>query len=210
VRRSAAAVFTAAFAALFVLAAAMLNATALALSPAVLVLLLGYSFTKRFTWLSHLVLGLSLGLAPLGAWVAVLGSRCLEGVGTPILLGGAVVLWVAGFDIIYSCMDVDFDRSASLHSIPRRFGVPRALRVSAWLHVGTVVLLVAVAALSEGGPFFPVAVASVAILLWREHRIVRPDDLSRVNQAFFTLNGVVGMVLLAACLVDLLAFGLLP
>jgi 4-hydroxybenzoate polyprenyltransferase len=209
-RRSTVATATVAFAALFLVAAGMLNGTALLLSPIVLVLLLGYSFTKRFTLLSHLVLGVSLGLAPLGAWVAVLGERCLEGVGVPILLGGAVVLWVAGFDIIYSCMDVEFDRRASLHSIPQRFGVDRALRISSRLHVGTAILLAAVAVVGGTGPIYPVAVLAVAVLLWREHRIVRPEDLSRVNEAFFTLNGIVGLVLLAACVADLVLFGVVP
>lgn len=210
IRRSSVLAITLVCAVLFEVAAWRLNRVAFLLSPAVLALLLGYSFTKRFTPLSHFILGLSLGIAPLGAWVAVLGERCLDGVGTTIALALAVVTWVAGFDIIYACMDVEFDRRELLHSIPQRVGVARALRISSRLHVATVAGLAAVVLLGRTGPAWIVSLILVAGLLWREHRIVRPDDLSRVNQAFFTLNGIVGLVLLGACVADLAIVGVAP
>ena len=187
-------VFLAASLALFYLSAAMLNRLALILATPAAVVILGYSYAKRFTWTTHLALGAALGIAPIGAWVAVTG-----GLGAaPLMLGAAVAAWVAGFDILYSCQDVDFDRRAGLHSVPARFGVPWALAIARALHVLTVVLLVAMRLVTPlGGPWLA-GVAVVAALLAWEHRLVRADDLSRIDQAFFTVNALVGFVVLAA------------
>jgi 4-hydroxybenzoate polyprenyltransferase len=176
-------------AAALVLAAAQLNPLCLALSPVALAVIFGYSYTKRFTALSHLVLGFALAIAPVGAWIAVRGRFDL----TPVLLGLAVVGWVAGFDIIYSCQDVDFDRRTGLHSIPARLGIGRALEVARGLHVLTVAVLAAVFATVSLHPLYLLGVATVAVLLAYEHSLVRENDLSRVDAAFFTVNGWIGV-----------------
>lgn len=185
--------------ALFLLCAALLNRLAFLLAAPALALILSYSYAKRFTWATHFHLGASLGLAPLGAWIAVRGT--IET--APLLLGAAVTLWTAGFDIIYSCQDVGFDREAGLHSIPRRFGVAAALRVSSALHLATVLLLLGLPRFTPLGALYLAGVAGTAALLVHEHRLVRPDDLSRVNQAFFTINGCISFLILAATAVDL-------
>jgi len=190
----------------FVGGAFLLNPLSGALSLPVLAVLLGYSAVKRFSWAAHLVLGLCLGLAPLGAWVAVRGELTGD-VAPPLLLAGAVLTWVAGFDLIYACQDVEFDRSERLHSVPARFGVAGALRLSALLHVATVVLLALFAARSELGWIFWIALGGAAALLAWQHRIVRPDDLSRVDLAFFTLNGWVGIGLFLGTALDLSGVG---
>jgi len=177
---------------------AAINPLAFALSPVALGVILGYSFTKRFTWLSHAVLGLALGLSPLGAWVAVRGEVAI----LPALLGLAVLLWTAGFDIIYACQDTDFDVRTGLHSIPARFGIRRALRLSIVLHVSVVILLATVGVKAGLGWPYALGVACVAILLVREHSVVSPDDLSRVDMAFFTLNGLVSLVFMASVIID--------
>ena len=188
--------------ALFVAAAWGLNPLCGQLSFAVLALLLGYSFTKRFTVLSHAVLGLALGMAPPAAWLAVRGD--LQGeLSVPLLLAAAVVTWVAGFDLIYACQDTAFDRAAGLHSVPARFGVAAALRLSRALHVATVLLLVAVWSRADLSWLYLGAIAVAAALLVWEHRLVSPEDLSRVDMAFFTLNGWVGVGLFAGLALDL-------
>ena len=193
-------IFTIAMSALFVLSAAMLNRLCLYLSFPVLAILLLYSYTKRFTWFSHLVLGFAVGLAPLGAWLGVRPEFAL----TPVLLAMAVMLWIAGFDIIYACQDTEFDQRLRLFSIPSRWGTPRALRVSSLLHIGTVVLLTTIAWLSNLGTVAYGGILLVAAILYWEHHIVRPDDMSRVNVAFFSLNGYVSLLLLAAFATDIL------
>ena len=192
--------FTVAMSALFVVSAGMLNRLCLYLSLPALVILLAYSYTKRFTLLSHLVLGFAIGLAPLGSWLAIRGEFALS----PILLGFTVMLWIAGFDLIYACQDVEFDRRSRLFSIPARWGKSQALVLSSLLHVGTVVVLAGIAWLSGLGAVAYSGIAIVAAILYWEHRIVRPDDLSRVNVAFFTLNGYVSLLLLAAFATDIL------
>ena len=187
-------VFLVASLGLFYVSAAMLNRLALQLATPAALLILSYSYAKRVTWLTHLHLGASLGLAPIGAWVGVTGR--IEA--APLILGAAVTAWVAGFDILYACQDIAFDRRAGLQSIPARFGLEAALRVSARLHVATVALFAALPLAAPVGVLWLGGVALVAGLLFYEHRLVRPDDLSRVNAAFFTVNGVVGFVLLAA------------
>ena len=179
----------------------------LVLSVPVLAWLLGYSFAKRFTSLAHLWLGAALGLAPVAAWIALRGETLLR---DPVdllpaaILGLAVTTWVAGFDIIYACQDAAFDAARGLYSVPARLGVPRALRRAKWLHLVTLlVLAVLPAVVPQLGWIYGAALAAIAALLAWEHALVRPDDLSRVNQAFFTANAAVGVVLLAAIATDL-------
>jgi len=166
-------------------AAAMLNPLCLLLSPVALLVVMGYSYTKRFTSLSHLVLGLALSIAPVGAWLAVRGRFDVA----PIFLALAVLAWVAGFDTIYSCQDVDFDRREGLRSLPALLGIPRALTVSRVLHVAAVILLAALYTRAPLHPVYLVGVGAVAVLLVYEHSLVSADDLSRVDAAFFTVNG---------------------
>ena len=175
-----------------VLAAGMLNPLCLALSPVALAVVFGYSYTKRFTPLSHLVLGLALAIAPVGAWLAVRGAFAVE----PIVLGSAVLCWVAGFDTIYACQDADFDRREGLRSIPAWLGIARALLVAKVLHVAAVGLLTSLYCITGLHPLYLVGVVGVAALLAYEHSLVRPDDLSRVDLAFFTLNGWISVLYL--------------
>jgi len=176
------------------------NRWPLYLSVPVLVWLLGYSYSKRFTSLAHFWLGASLSLAPIAAWIALRGN--LEW--PPVLLALAVLLWVSGFDIIYACQDVDFDRMAGLYSVPKRFGIRRALWIAAACHALMIVPLVGLGLVYPLGPIYFLGVAAVAALLVYEHRVVRPDDLTRVNVAFFQVNVVIGMGLLVVAVVDLL------
>ncbi len=191
------AALTVACAVVFVAGAWLLNPWAFRLALPVLAVLLFYSHTKRFTSLCHLVLGVALGLAPLGVWIAVRGEFDSSLV-IPAVLGAAVMAWVAGFDVIYACQDRDFDRGHGLHSLPARLGIARALIVSRVLHVAMIVLLLVLARVAHLGAIYLAGVAVTALLLAWEHRLVRADDLSRVNVAFFTANGCVSLVL-AAC-----------
>jgi 4-hydroxybenzoate polyprenyltransferase len=191
---------TLAAALLFFLCAGLINQLCLLLSPAVLAVLLGYSYAKRFTALAHFWLGLALALAPLGAWLAATGTLAGD-LRTPLLLGLAVLTWVTGFDLIYACQDEEFDKSAGLRSIPARWGSGFALRLSAALHVVTVVALLAAGVVAALGWPWWIGLAVVAVLLGWEHRIVSPTDLSRVDAAFFTLNGCVSLLLCAAAAV---------
>lgn len=184
----------------FLVCAYALNYLAFLLSPVALFVLLGYSYTKRFTSLSHFVLGLALGIAPAGAWIAVRGTLELPAV----LLSLAVLSWVAGFDLIYACQDVEFDRRYGLYSVPARLGIPRALKLSALLHSFTVVLLLAVGLVAALGVFYFFGVACVGALFCYEHRLVHPEDLSRLDVAFFTANSWVGMIVLVFTALDLL------
>ncbi|TAM78907.1 MAG: 4-hydroxybenzoate octaprenyltransferase [Acidobacteria bacterium] len=182
--------FTAVSAALLVLAAWQLNPLAFRLSPVALALLLLYSYTKRFTLLSHVVLGMCLGLSPVAAWIALRGDVSWA----IVILGVAVTLWVAGFDIIYACQDVEFDHTTDLHSIPKKFGVGAALYASAALHALMLALLVVVARMSGLGWIALGGLVPVAALLSYEHLLVKPTDLSRVNAAFFTINGYISVL----------------
>jgi 4-hydroxybenzoate polyprenyltransferase len=186
----------------FVAAAFALNPLAGALSLPVLGLLFAYSFVKRFSWTAHLVLGVAIAIAPLGAWIAVRGD--LGGDLRPVLwLAGAVVTWVAGFDLIYACQDAEFDARAGLHSVPARFGLRAALRGSAVLHAATVACLAMVGITAGLSAIWAGAVALSAALLVVEHRLVSPRDLSRVDAAFFTVNGWVGVGLFLGLVADL-------
>lgn len=185
----------------FVAAAAALNALAGALAPAVLVVLGGYSYVKRFSAAAHLVLGAALAIAPVGAWIAVRGTLGADA--APVLwLAGGVLTWVAGFDLIYACQDAEFDRAAGLHSVPARFGVARALALSAALHVATVACLALVGLSARLHAAYWVALFVAAALLVWEHSLVTPRDLSRVDAAFFTANGWVGVGLFVGLALD--------
>lgn len=182
-------VFVAVSAATLVVAAAMLNPLCLALSPVALLVVLGYSYTKRFTALSHVFLGLALAVAPMGAWLAIRGRFEAP----PVVLGLAVLFWVAGFDTIYACQDEAFDRAEGLHSLPARLGTRRALVVARLSHVMAVALLAAVYVLAPLHPIYLAGVGVVAALLIYEHSLVRADDLSRIDAAFFTVNGWISL-----------------
>lgn len=187
---------TLACAGLFVFAAFRLNPLCGALSPVALAVVFGYSYTKRFTWASHFVLGLALGLAPLGAWLAIRGAFSAEA----WWLTGAVLLWVAGFDVIYACQDVEFDRREGLHSIPARFGAGRALTTARWLHAAALAALAGVEWSARLHPVYWVGWAAIAGLLLWQHRLVRADDLSRVGMAFFNLNAAISAIYFATVL----------
>ena len=186
--------FTIASAALFLVAAAMLNRLTLILAPVALACVLLYSFTKRWTQLSHLVLGACLSIAPTGAWIAVLGEI---GSPVPLLLSLVVLLWTAGFDVLYACQDYDFDRREDLRSIPARFGIGRALWIARGLHVAAFLALVWLFVITGLGPVALVGVIATGALLVYQHRLVRSNDLSRLNAAFFTTNAFVSVILLA-------------
>jgi len=199
-RKSEVWVFTIFSSLLLVVAAYQLNPLAFKLSPVALATVMLYSYTKRFTSMSHLWLGLSLSIAPIGAWIAIKGQFDV----LPLLLGLAVMLWTAGFDIIYACQDFDFDRRRGLYSIPAQFGIYAALWISTALHVITVILLVVIWHVSPLGLIYLVGVGLVSAILIYEHAIVKPYDLSRVNLAFFTLNGAVSLILMFLAVADVL------
>ena len=198
--------FTLLTAGLLVLAAAMLNPLACYLSPLALAVIWGYSFTKRFTRYSHLVLGLALGIAPSAAWIALTGKLELPA----MLLTLAVICWTAGFDIIYACQDVEFDRNVGLHSLPAKVGLAPALAISSLLHGAAFALLVAAGYVAHLGYGYGLALLPVAVLLLVQHRMVTPTDLSRANAAFFTANGLISLVLLAGTAVDVLILHIKP
>ncbi len=188
--------------AVFVFGAAMLGTLPLLLSPVALVLALGYSYTKRFTAWCHVVLGAAVAFAPGGAWVAM--NAPLD-VAAPYLLVLAVATWVAGFDVFYSLQDQAFDQREGLYSVPVKLGTRGALMLSAVLHVVTVSCLVAVGFSLGLGTVYYVGVAMIAGVLFYEHRLVKPDDLSKINTAFFTLNGIVSFAYLAAVWADFIS-----
>jgi len=192
-------------AAIFVYAAYQINLICFLLSPVALAILFFYSLTKRFTWASHLFLGLALSLAPMGAWLAVAGSPIdLLELATPFFLGLAVLFWLAGFDIIYALQDLEFDRKEGLRSIPVRFGIAGALRLSSLFHVCTVIFLAAVGLSAQMGVVYWFGFVIVSIILFWEHRLVTPTDLSRINRAFFDFNAYVSVGYLLTIVADLL------
>jgi 4-hydroxybenzoate polyprenyltransferase len=184
--------FTLASAAVLVLAAWQLNRLAFELSPVALAFLFLYSYTKRFTTWSHVVLGFCLGMSPAAAWIAVTGRLDPR----MVILCAAVTLWVGGFDVLYACQDLDFDRAAGLYSVPKRFGIAAALRIARAMHVAMIVLLLWLAASFH--LLWPawLGVGVVAALLAYEHSLVRPGDLRRLNAAFFTVNGYISLLFL--------------
>jgi 4-hydroxybenzoate polyprenyltransferase len=189
--------------AVLVFAASRLNRLSLELSPLALGIIFFYSYTKRFTWLTHIFLGVALACAPIGAWVALRGSISLS----PIVLGLAVALWVAGFDVIYSCQDVEFDKGETLYSIPKRFGVRAALWISAALHLVMLGILGFLFRREGLGGISMAGLVLVGLLLAYEHSLVRPKDLSRANTAFFTINGWISILLFATTTIDMLLNG---
>ncbi|HTV07223.1 MAG TPA: UbiA-like polyprenyltransferase [Acidobacteriaceae bacterium] len=192
--------FTAAMAAVFVIGCAELNQLTLDLSPLVLMVLFSYSYTKRFTRWSHLVLGLALGLAPAGAWIAVRGSLDPR----ILILTLAVMFWVAGFDLLYACQDAAHDRTHGLFSVPASLGIKAAFRIARILHLMMLGLLIWLVQSFALGHVAWIGVVAVAVLLFYEHLIVAPGDLRRLNAAFFTMNGVISMVFFCFVAADLL------
>ncbi len=186
--------------AIFVIAASQLNRITLLLSPVALAIVLLYSYTKRFTRWSHLVLGFALGIAPAAAWIAVRGSLDPR----ILLLTAAVTFWVAGFDVLYACQDYAFDQQANLHSIPRFCGIGASLWIARFFHIAMLALLIGVVVIFGLGKLAFAGVLVVALLLAYEHSLVAADDLSKLNAAFFTMNGVISVVFLLFVAGDLL------
>jgi 4-hydroxybenzoate polyprenyltransferase len=191
--------FTLLAGAVFILASAQLNRLTLFLSPFVLVVLLGYSYMKRITRWSHLVLGLALGLAPTAAWIAVRGNLDAR----ILVLTAAVSLWAGGFDVLYACQDFDHDRAAGLYSLPQALGIPAAFQIARGMHLAMLALLLWFGILFHFRTVGWLGIAAVGLLLAFEHSLVSPRDLRRLNAAFFTMNGVIAMVFLAFVAVDL-------
>jgi 4-hydroxybenzoate polyprenyltransferase len=192
--------FTVAMSIVFVFAARQLNSLCFYLSFPTLAILFLYSYTKRVTFLSHVVLGFAIGCAPLAAWLAISGEFAWP----PVLLCLAVMFWVAGFDLIYALQDIDFDRKAGLFSFPSRFGIAPALHLSTFFHGVTVVLLFMIAMMTNLGWIAYAGIVTVAGILFWEHRLVKPHDLSRINVAFFNLNGYISILLLLTIAGDIL------
>ncbi|MCS5696351.1 UbiA-like polyprenyltransferase [Desulfofundulus thermocisternus] len=186
--------------ALLLFSAYQLSPLAFKLSPVAVAVLSFYSYTKRFSWTCHLFLGLALGLAPVGAWIAIANRFDLA----PILLGLGVLFWVAGFDIIYACDDYDFDRKYGIYSIPARFGLERALLISAFFHIIAPLFFVAVFFVLHLGLFYLIGVLIAVVLLFKQHKLISPHDLSRAGVAFFNLNGTLSMVMFIFTLIDVL------
>jgi len=184
----------------FVLAASQLNRLSLILAPVALAVLLLYSYTKRFTRWSHLVLGFAMGMAPSAAWIAVRGSLDSR----ILLLTAAVTFWGGGFDVLYSCQDYEFDRQSGLHSVPRYFGIGKSLWIARVFHLAMLLLLVSLLVVFGLGKLAIAGVAVVALLLAYEHSLVSPHDLSNLNAAFFTMNGVISVVFFLFLAGDLL------
>jgi len=184
----------------FILAASQLNRMALLLSPVALAVLLLYSYTKRVTRWSHLVLGFALGIAPSAAWIAVRGSLDPR----ILLLTAAVTFWVGGFDVLYACQDFDFDRETGLHSLPRYFGIPAALWIARGFHLVMVGFLVGLVILFGLGMLATAGIVAVVALLLYEHSLVKPNDLSKLNAAFFTMNGIISVLFFIFVAADLL------
>lgn len=190
--RSSVWAITVCLSAIFVFAAFQLSRLCGWLSAPALAIVLGYSYAKRFTWASHLLLGTALAMAPVGGWLAVRG----EFGATPWLLGAAVLCWVAGFDVLYACQDLEFDRRHGLHSIPARFGLTRAMRMARLLHGLTLLALVATGLSAALAPIYWVGLTAIAALIVLQHRLVRPDDLSRLGIAFLNINATISVLYL--------------
>jgi 4-hydroxybenzoate polyprenyltransferase len=186
-------------AAVMIAAAAMLNPLCLALAPLALVFLVGYSYTKRFTWTSHWILGFTDGIAAAGGWIAVRG----EFEAPALILWLALTVWIAGFDLIYACQDVDVDRAQGLHSVPARFGIPAALRLARANHVLTAAALALLGVATGLGVAYWIGWLVVVALLAYEHSLVSPHDLSRLDMAFFNVNGYIAVVVLVATIFGL-------
>ena len=189
---------------LFMTAAYQLNFLCFILSPLALAIVFFYSLTKRFTWASHFFLGLALSLAPVGAWLAVTGQPdSLASLRIPLLLGVAVLFWLAGFDVLYSLQDYEFDRTHGLRSIPVRFGIERSLKLSSFFHAVTALFLILVGWSAQLGAIYWVGIAAVSIILIWEHRLVTAVDFSRINRAFFEFNAYVSVAYFLTTLADI-------
>jgi 4-hydroxybenzoate polyprenyltransferase len=180
----------------------MLNRLSLIISPFALFVIFGYSYTKRFTNFSHLVLGLSLSLSPIGAWIGVTGEIAVA----PFILAFAVLLWTAGFDIIYACQDLQHDIKTKLHSIPKMIGIKNSLILSSVLHFFVVITLFLFMYFTNLNYVYFGGVVFVGIMLIYEHSLVKPHDLSKINLAFFTVNGIISMILMVVTIVDIFIF----
>ncbi len=191
-------IFTVFCAILFIVFAAGLNLLSLLLSPVALLIIFGYSYTKRFSNLSHFALGLALAFSPIGAWIGVKGEIALA----PFILAFAVLLWTAGFDVIYSCQDLQHDIKAGLYSIPKKMGLKNSLRLSSILHFLMVIVLIIFMYFTNLGIIYFGGVCFVCIMLFYEHSLIKPHDLSKVNMAFFTVNGLISILLMIVTLVD--------
>ena len=191
-------IFTVFCAILFIVFAAGLNLLSLLLSPVALLIIFGYSYTKRFSNLSHFALGLALAFSPIGAWIGVKGEIALA----PFILAFAVLLWTAGFDVIYSCQDLQHDIKAELYSIPKKMGIKNSLRLSSILHFLMVIVLIIFMYFTNLGIIYFGGVCFVCIMLFYEHSLIKPHDLSKVNMAFFTVNGLISILLMIVTLVD--------
>lgn len=187
---------------LFIVFAGMLNRLCLLISPLALLIIFGYSYTKRFTNLSHLVLGLSLALSPIGAWIGVTGEIDIA----PFILALAVLLWTAGFDIIYACQDLEHDIKSGLYSIPKKMGIKNSLILSSVLHFLMVIVLFLFMYFAKLNFVYFGGVCIVSIMLVYEHSLIKPHDLSKISLAFFTVNGIISMILMVATLVDVVIF----
>ncbi|MNO12566.1 4-hydroxybenzoate octaprenyltransferase [compost metagenome] len=192
-------VFVIASFALLFWAAAELDPLALKLLPIAVIMLVFYSYTKRFTWLCHVVLGLTIALAPLGGWAAVTGQVDW----TAMVFFATITFWIAGFDIIYACQDVEFDTKEGLHSIPVRFGVAKSLKIAQAFHMITALGFIALLLMTDLGWWYVAGMVIAYIILFYEHHIVSPSDLSRLQTAFFTMNGVLSIVVFSFTLIDL-------
>ncbi len=189
--------------AVYFLAAWMLNPLAFKVSPFFLAIILAYSYTKRFTPLCHVFLGLAIGLAPVAGWIGVRGTMDL----LPAVLSAGVMFWVAGFDILYSCLDYEFDKGQGLHSIPAAVGLKKAFWVSSLLHLLAFLCFVSVGILAHLGLIYYLGLAATFVLLFKQHTIVKPDDLSRLDMAFFTFNGAISVILFVSTAASLLFKG---
>ncbi len=187
---------------LFIVFAGMLNQLSLTVSPLALLVIFGYSYTKRFTSISHFVLGLALALSPIGAWIAITGGITF----TPLILALAVLLWTTGFDIIYACQDLESDKKINLYSIPKKMGIKNSLRLSSILHILMAIVLFFFMYFANLGFVYLGGVVFVGILLIYEHSLIKPNDLSKINLAFFTVNGFISMLLMVVTLVDIFIF----
>lgn len=181
-------------------ASANLNPLAMKLLPVAVFMMVIYSYTKRFTWLCHVILGLTIALAPLGGWVAVTGTIDW----TALVLYASVALWTAGFDVIYACQDADYDRREGLHSIPSRFGIASALWIARLFHVATAIGLMALFWMTELSWWYFIGLIVSYVILFYEHYIVSPNDLSKLNTAFFTMNGVLSVVVFSFTFIDVM------
>ncbi|GMT48154.1 MAG: 4-hydroxybenzoate octaprenyltransferase [bacterium] len=198
IKTAEAVVFILASALIFLYAAYRLNPLCLKLSPLALAVFVLYPYTKRFTWLSHIVLGIAIAGAPVGAWIALRGTLDMEIL--PLAL--SVVFWLAGFDVLYALQDLDFDKKSGLRSIPQRFGVRRALFLARTFHILTWILLLVTATIFDLGIVFHTGLILVGMLLVYEHRLVKEDDLSRLNMAFFNMNGYISLTVFIFTLLD--------